>query len=296
MRHTRHVQEAVRRVKEGVIGPVGLMCCYFNFSSLRETPPRPDSMSEMVYQLRNPYHFQWLSGDYICRRGGALLRPGPMAARQPAGDGPGARRPAGLSAQLPGRHVRSHHRRIHLRDRQSCLRKRGRCPAAGYSRPFRRTDRKVGPMCSAGESMASRRGMRGVEPNSYQVEHDLLIEAIRGDKPYNDVDRAATATLVAIMGRMASYSGQEITWQQVLDTKTRLGPQTYAFDAAPPVMPDKTGLSGAHARRDQAVLKPRLDPARALRIRDVDFLLVLRRESGHITVEQVDRHLARPPF
>ena len=41
------------------------MRCYWNTGFLRDTPPRPPDVSEMLYQLRNPYHFQWLSGDYM---------------------------------------------------------------------------------------------------------------------------------------------------------------------------------------------------------------------------------------
>ena len=83
--------------------------------------------------------------------------------------------------------------------------------------------------------------MRDPMPNPYQVEHDVLMEAIRRDTPHSDVDHAARATLVGIMGRMASYSGQQITWDQVLDCNVSLAPERYAFDATPPVLPDETG-------------------------------------------------------
>jgi hypothetical protein len=77
--------------------------------------------------------------------------------------------------------------------------------------------------------------------NPYQVEQDVLVDAIRNNKPHNEVDHAATATLVGIMGRMASYSGRQITWDDVLKSQTRLAPQTYAFDAVPPVVPGPDG-------------------------------------------------------
>lgn len=242
MRHIRHVQEAVRRVKEGAIGPAGLMCCYFNFSSLRETLPRPDSMSEMVYQLRNPYHFQWLSGDYICD---AVVHYFDLALWLHGSPPVTAQGQGGRQAYLPSARGDTFDHTIveyTFADRTKLFAQTRQMPGCW----IQSTLQAYGPKGCADVFRGRIDGQspwhaRGVEPNSYQVEHDLLMEAIRGDKPYNDVDRAATATLVAIMGRMASYSGQEITWQQVLDTKTRLGPQTYAFDAAPPVMPDKTG-------------------------------------------------------
>jgi myo-inositol 2-dehydrogenase / D-chiro-inositol 1-dehydrogenase len=83
--------------------------------------------------------------------------------------------------------------------------------------------------------------LRGAVPNPYQVEHDLFVEAIPRGTPYNEVDYAATATLAGIMGRMACYSGQMITWEQIVNSKMSLSPKEYALDATPPVMPDATG-------------------------------------------------------
>ena len=55
------------------------------------------------------------------------------------------------------------------------------------------------------------------EPNPYQLEWNHLIEAIRTDKPYNEVKRGAEASLVTAMGRMAAHTGQEITWDDMLN-------------------------------------------------------------------------------
>ncbi len=76
--------------------------------------------------------------------------------------------------------------------------------------------------------------MRGKMPNPYQIEHDVLMDAIRRDKPHNEVEHAAAATLVGIMGRAASYFGQKITWEQVMNSQAALAPERYAFDAGLP--------------------------------------------------------------
>jgi predicted dehydrogenase len=65
MRHSRRVQETLARIREGAVGPIVMMSCYFNLAGLHDTQPRPADMTEMTYQLRNPYHFLWLSGDDI---------------------------------------------------------------------------------------------------------------------------------------------------------------------------------------------------------------------------------------
>jgi predicted dehydrogenase len=242
MRHTRHVQECIRRVKEGAIGPVGLMCCYFNFSGLRETPSRPDDMSEMTYQLRNPYHFQWLSGDYIVD---AVVHYLDLALWLHGNPPVTAQGQGGRQAYLPNFQGDTFDHIIveYTFDDRTKLFAQTRQMSGCW---IQSTLHAYGPKGCADVFHGRIDGQsawhaRGGEPNPYQVEHDLLVEAIRGDQPYNDVDRAATATLLGIMGRMAAYSGQEITWQQVLDTKVRLAPQAYAFDAPPPAVPDKTG-------------------------------------------------------
>ena len=62
------------------------------------------------------------------------------------------------------------------------------------------------------------------EPNPYQVEWQDLIDAIRNDKPYNEVDRGVKASLVTSMGRMAAHTGQEITYNQILNCEHEFAP------------------------------------------------------------------------
>jgi predicted dehydrogenase len=83
----------------------------------------------------------------------------------------------------------------------------------------------------------------GLEPDSYQVEHDLLFDAIRNDKPYNEAERCAKAVLVAIMGRMAAESGRMITWDEALTSNLELAPglDQLTWESPPPVVPDKDG-------------------------------------------------------
>jgi hypothetical protein len=51
----------------------------------------------------------------------------------------------------------------------------------------------------------------------------------------------AYSTLLAIMGRMATYTGRVITWEQAMDSKEDLSPSAYTWDAAPPILPDENG-------------------------------------------------------
>jgi hypothetical protein len=71
--------------------------------------------------------------------------------------------------------------------------------------------------------------------NMYQVEHDELFASIRSGRAINNGVYMANSTLLAIMGRMATYTGQEITWKQALNSREDLTPDEYAWGPAPDV-------------------------------------------------------------
>ena len=77
----------------------------------------------------------------------------------------------------------------------------------------------------------------GDRDDMYQNEHDALFASIRAGKPINDGDRMAKSTLLAIMGRMAAYTGQVITWEMALNSREDLTPPRYAWDVSLPVPP-----------------------------------------------------------
>ncbi len=85
---------------------------------------------------------------------------------------------------------------------------------------------------------------KGDPEDMYQVEHNEFFASIRKGEPINDGDRMASSTLLAIMGRMAVYTGQEITWEMAEKSQERLVPEKLEWDMklpAPPVaMPGVT--------------------------------------------------------
>jgi hypothetical protein len=83
---------------------------------------------------------------------------------------------------------------------------------------------------------------RGENPNPYQQEHDDLFASIRSGNPINEAEYGATSTMTAIMGRMCTYSGQELTWDQCLNSTITYMPEKLAFDAPMPSMPDDQGF------------------------------------------------------
>ena len=68
----------------------------------------------------------------------------------------------------------------------------------------------------------------------YQVEHDEMFASNRNGQPINNGEYMSRSTLLAILGRMAAYTGQEVTWEMALNSKEDLRPAGYNWDALPP--------------------------------------------------------------
>ena len=70
-------------------------------------------------------------------------------------------------------------------------------------------------------------------PDPFVQEHIRLITAIRTGKPVNDVEPQVLSTLMAIMGRESAYTGKFVTWDQIMASTQKLGPETYQFGPVP---------------------------------------------------------------
>ena len=82
---------------------------------------------------------------------------------------------------------------------------------------------------------------RRADPNPYQVEHDFLQAAIRENKPVNNAHYGAESTMTSILARLASYSGQELVWDEVMESKVQLMPSILTWESEAPVQPDAEG-------------------------------------------------------
>jgi len=91
------------------------------------------------------------------------------------------------------------------------------------------------------ETRKVRRG-QAAGPNPYQIEHDVLFDAIRANKPHNEVEYAAHSTMTAILGRMATYSGKVVSWDDAFNSQLSLFPDRLAWDATPKILPDAQGV------------------------------------------------------
>ncbi len=84
---------------------------------------------------------------------------------------------------------------------------------------------------------------RGPKTDMYQAEHDEMFASIRAGKPINNGLYAARSTLLAIMGRMAAYTGSYVTWEMALNSIENLGPSEYAWGDVPKRAVPKPGVT-----------------------------------------------------
>jgi hypothetical protein len=78
-------------------------------------------------------------------------------------------------------------------------------------------------------------------PDGHQVEHDDLFAALLAGKPYNEAGWGADSSMTAILGRMATYSGQIVSWDEAVKSELDLAPEKLAWDAEPKVQPNAEG-------------------------------------------------------
>ena len=84
----------------------------------------------------------------------------------------------------------------------------------------------------------------GEKIDMYQAEHNEMFAALRNGTPINNAEQAATTTLLALMGRMAAYTGETITWDQAMNSQESLVPAALSWDETPPQTP--VAIPGVH--------------------------------------------------
>ncbi len=239
-------REWVDRIHAGMIGDVILGRVYWNDAGVwvRERQP---GQTEMEYQMRNWYYFTWLCGDHIVEQHIHNLD----VANWVLGDS----HPIRAQGQ-GGRQIRNGLDHGQIFDHHMVeFEYEGGARVLSQCRHMPNTARRVSEGFHGTNGTAPRPGQlisasghplmeyddEG-DPNPYQTEHDELFAAIAaGEFKYADAERGARASMTAIMGRMATYSGQIVEWDEALGSNLSIMPERYAFDAQPPIVPDGSG-------------------------------------------------------
>jgi predicted dehydrogenase len=253
-RHQGSYLEAIRRIRGGEIGSIVAARCYWNQGGLWNVEPRSDR-SDVENQMRNWLYHAWLSGDHIVEQHVHQLDVLCWAF---------GTHPTKVNG-VGGRQARTDPKFGHIFDHFGLEYTfadggGGEAFALSMCRQQDGTASKVEECFTGTEGSATlrpgfasiaRRGggagwtYAGPQTNPYVDEHRDLHEAIRSGTPINEIEQVAHSTLAAIMGRMAAYTGQEVTWEQALASTEQLMPATLAFGPRPvdPVaIPGKTPL------------------------------------------------------
>jgi predicted dehydrogenase len=262
-RHYKPLQELHDRIRSGEIGDIILMRGYrmHGPAGYFESLPKPANISDLDYQVRRFHSFIWASGgnysdfyihhiDHLCWMKNAW----PIKAQG-----------------LGGRHYKTAPDGTPFVDQNfdvyaveytfadgSKFNLDGRCMtgAAGIYSSYVHGSKGIAVAARANDFGGPAGTYKGQNPdpanaiwtsetnnNPYQTEWDVLIAAIRNDKPHNEVKRGVEASLVTSMGRMAAHTGQEITLQQMLECPHELAPglDTLTKDTPAPLQPDAKG-------------------------------------------------------
>jgi len=240
--HEARYLATVRRLREGAIGDVVAQRVYWNMGSLWMKERLPE-MTEMEYQMRNWYYFTWLCGDHIVEQHIHNLDVANWVkgAHPVKAQGQGGRqvRTGKEYGQIFDHHFVEYTYPDGSKLFSQCRQIDGCFNSVSEHAHGTRghADTSAGRITSGSSEWA----FDDENPNPYQVEHDDLFRAIREDEAYNEAGNGAIATMTAILGRMATYSGREITWEEGLASEENLLPPTFAWDATPPIVPDAEG-------------------------------------------------------
>jgi predicted dehydrogenase len=243
LRSDNGFRETIRRIQDGAIGEV--FALYANdYRSGRWAKPRQPDWTDMLYQMRNWYNFTWLSGDFNVEQHIHFLDVCAWV----------------MKGQVPvnavgtgGRQVLTEAEYGQIYDHFSVVYEYAdgaKLVSNCRQQPHCKNDMSVQVVGTHGRAELSerRKGLQiktkggtwtysGPQNQMYQTEHDELFASIRNGKPINNGEYMARSTLLAIMGRMAAYTGQEITWEMAQKSKENLSPSRYAWDARPPGVP-----------------------------------------------------------
>ena len=247
-RYDPGLREGMKRVQDGQIGEILAVQSTYVSAPYYPKDKKPE-WSEMEYQLRNWYHFNWLSGDQTAQQLIHSLDKASWA----MGDKPPTR-----VWGLGGRQTCLAPRFGDQLDHQAVIFEYANGSRVyGFTRDqedcyFDVSDYIIGTKgrlkFNAGKYALGIDGEKSwtyqipnPKPSMYNLEHKELFDSIRAGKPVNNGDYACLSTKLAIAAQIAVYSGQALSWEKIEQSRRSFALERYGFDVTPPVTPDKDG-------------------------------------------------------
>jgi len=244
----RHYQNSYRELfsRKSMIGDIVSAQAWWNNDGVW-VRKRKYNQTEMEYQMRNWYYFNWLCGDHINEqhihnidvvnwfKGGYPVKAQGMGGREVR------------KGKDNGEIFDHHYVEFHYADGSILNSQCRHIPGTMSKVDELLTGTKGRIFCGEAAIKDLKGGVlyqfdRQKENNPYQSEHDELFAAIaKGEYRFADAENGAKSTMTAVMGRMATYSGQVMDWNKLLESGISLAPKEYDWNALPPVLPNDDG-------------------------------------------------------
>jgi predicted dehydrogenase len=232
--HQNGYLEIMQRIHAGALGRLLFARCSWNQGGLWHAARRPE-WSDMEWQLRNWLYFTWLSGDHIVEQHvhnidviNWAMQGHPVSAR-----GMGGRQ---VRTDAKFGHIFDHHAVQFQYDNGAYCFSECRQIDGCVNDVSEHVYGTLGEAHMGGNWRITGDNawtFEGQRNDPYQSEHDALFASIRARQPLNEGKMVAESTLTAVMGRMATYTGKQISWQEALESDEKWGPDSYEFGPLP---------------------------------------------------------------
>ena len=235
-------------ITQGNIGKITSGQVYWNDGGVWVNQ-RQVGQSELEYQMRNWYYFNWICGDHILEQhihnidvANWFIGSYPKSAQ---GMGGRQTRTGKEYGEIFDHHYVEFNYNSGAVISSQCRHQKG-CDSR-VDEVFQGTKGSVelgkGVITDLeGKELYRYPNALGKEANPYQVEHDEFFKSIRSNDIISDAENGAKSTLSAIMGRMATYSGKTVTWDEALNSDHQIMPESVDWDTTPPSLPDENGF------------------------------------------------------
>ena len=229
------VRETVRRIVEDkAIGDiVSIQSCY-NANTLWHRGDQSE-WSRMEYQIRNWLYFDWLSGDHICEQAVHSLDKtawlqGDIQPLSAFGLGGRQQRTGAEFGNIYDHHAVFYEYPGGVRVYFTCRQQKDCSTYVDDVVLGTKGQAEILKYSIQGENPWRYEGEEAKNPGvMYDIEHAELFRSIREGRPINDGHFMANSTMIGIMGRMCTYTGQTLSWDQCFNSQQRLGPEVYAW-------------------------------------------------------------------
>ena len=244
----RHYQNSYRELykRKDMIGDITSAQAWWNNDGVWVRPRKP-GQTEMEYQMRNWYYFNWLCGDHINEqhihnidvinwfKGGPPVKAQGMGGRE-------------VRKGKENGEIFDHHYVEFTYADGSILNSQCRHIPGTMSKVDELLIGTKGKIFCGDANIKDSKGNvlyqfdKTTENNPYQTEHDELFAAIaKGEYKFANAEYGASSTMTSILGRLATYTGQVVEWDKAINSGLDLHPKVYDWAATPPIVPNADG-------------------------------------------------------